>query len=96
MLRITAPLPIGLHILAPAIPRVREMCIRVSIDLHLPDPHIDLIEEGIDIAFRVGELADSRLTLKKLESSEVMKPHQTERRAPLIFNETTAPVDDQL
>ncbi|MGR9355155.1 LysR substrate-binding domain-containing protein [Rhizobium leguminosarum] len=65
-LRITAPLPIGVHILSPAIPKFRALYPKLSIDLRLADQHIDLIEEGIDVAVRVGELADSRLISRRL------------------------------
>jgi DNA-binding transcriptional LysR family regulator len=65
-LHVTAPLPIGVHILAPAIPLFRERYPKVSVDLRLGDRHVDLIEAGIDVAVRVGEVADSRLLSRKL------------------------------
>lgn len=65
-LKITAPLPIGVHLLAPALPRFREQYPNVSIDLRLGDRFVDLIEEGIDLAIRVGELSDSRLLSRRL------------------------------
>ncbi len=58
VLKITAPLPIGVHILAPALPRFRERYPKLAIDLRLGDRFVDLIEEGIDVAIRVGDLAD--------------------------------------
>jgi DNA-binding transcriptional LysR family regulator len=65
-LRITASLPIGVHILAPALPRFCSQYPKVVVDLRLGDRHADLVEDGIDVAVRVGELADSRLISKKL------------------------------
>lgn len=65
-LKITAPLPIGVHLLAPALPRFRAQHPKVSIDLRLGDQFVDLIEEGVDVAIRVGDLADSRLISRKL------------------------------
>ncbi|MBR0734432.1 LysR family transcriptional regulator [Bradyrhizobium japonicum] len=65
-LRIAAPLPIGVHILGPALPRLRERFPKLTIDLRLGDRLIDLIEEGIDVAIRVGDLADSRLISRQL------------------------------
>lgn len=65
-LKITAPLPVGVHLLAPALPRFRELYPRVSVDLRLGDRMSDLIEEGIDVAIRVGDLADSRLISRRL------------------------------
>jgi DNA-binding transcriptional LysR family regulator len=65
-LTVTAPLPIGLHLLCPALPRFRERFPRLLVDLRLSDQITDLIEEGIDVAVRVGELADSRLVSRRL------------------------------
>jgi DNA-binding transcriptional LysR family regulator len=65
-LKVTAPLPIGLHLLCPALPRLRERYPKLSIDLRLNDRIVDIIEEGIDVAIRVGELADSRLVSRRL------------------------------
>lgn len=66
MLRIAASLPVGLHLIAPMLPVFRSRYPAVTIDLRLDDRHVDLIEEGIDIAVRIGELADSRLLSRRL------------------------------
>jgi DNA-binding transcriptional LysR family regulator len=58
------------HLLAPALPRFRERHPKLSIDLRLGDRFVDLIEEGIDVAIRVGELADTRLI------SRCLAPHR--------------------
>jgi DNA-binding transcriptional LysR family regulator len=65
-LKVTAPLPIGIHLLAPAIPRFRKRYPKLNVDLRLGDRFVNLIEEGIDVALRVGELGDSRLISRKL------------------------------
>ncbi len=62
----TAPVPVGVHLLAPALPRFRERHPRLSVDLRLGDRFADLVEEGIDVAIRVGELSDSRLVSRRL------------------------------
>ncbi|WP_244651250.1 LysR family transcriptional regulator [Rhizobium sp. CFBP 8762] len=69
-LRIAASLPIGLHVIAPALGRFRELYPKVTIDLRLSDHIVDLIEESIDVAVRIGELPDSRLISRRLS------PHQ--------------------
>jgi DNA-binding transcriptional LysR family regulator len=38
----------------------------VRIDLRLADGFIDLVEQGIDVAVRIGELADSSLTARRV------------------------------
>jgi len=65
-LRIAASLPIGIHVLAPALPAFRERHPQVMIELRLSDQFVDLIEAGIDIAVRIGDLADSRLLARRL------------------------------
>jgi DNA-binding transcriptional LysR family regulator len=66
ILKVTAPLPIGLNILAPALPRFREQYPDLAVDLRLGDQYSDIIEQGIDVAVRVGNLADSRLVSRSL------------------------------
>ena len=54
------------------IPRLAEffsLYPEISIDLRLNDRVVDLVEEGIDLAFRMGRLADSSLVAKRLCSS---------------------------
>lgn len=41
----------------------------IKVDVRLNDRVIDLVEEGVDVAFRMGELADSSLIAKKLCNS---------------------------
>ncbi|HTO34574.1 MAG TPA: LysR substrate-binding domain-containing protein [Pararhizobium sp.] len=65
-LRIATSLPIGLHVIAPALPQFRKLHPKVTIDLRLSDHMIDLIEEGMDLAVRIGDLADSRLLSRRL------------------------------
>lgn len=65
-LRIAAPLPIGLHVIAPGLPAFRRRYPKVMVDLRLNDQVVDIIEQGIDVAVRIGELADSRLLSRRL------------------------------
>ncbi|WP_377805219.1 LysR substrate-binding domain-containing protein [Azospirillum sp. A29] len=65
-LRVAASLPIGVHVIAPALPAFRRLHPKLSVDLRLNDRMVDLIEEGIDVAVRIGELADSRLLSRRL------------------------------
>ena len=65
-LKVTVSVPLGVHQLAPALPRLRERYPKLSIDLRLSDRIVDLIEEGIDVAVRVGDLVDSRLIARRL------------------------------
>lgn len=66
VLRIAASLPIGLHLIAPAVTAFRERHPKVTIDLRLSDHIVGLAEQSIDLAIRMGELADSSLLARKL------------------------------
>jgi DNA-binding transcriptional LysR family regulator len=65
-LRIAASLPIGMHVIAPALPAFRRLYPKVTVDLRLSDQIVDIVEQGIDIAVRIGDLADSRLLSRRL------------------------------
>ena len=69
-LKITAPSSIGVHVIAPALPRFRELYPALSIDLRLSDTYIDLVEEGVDVAVRVGIPDDTRVL------SRLLAPHR--------------------
>ncbi|MDR5856225.1 LysR family transcriptional regulator [Caballeronia sp. LZ062] len=65
-LKVTAPLPVGVNILAPALPAFRRQHPRVTVDVRLSDRYVDLVEEGVDVAIRVGDPGDTRLIARRL------------------------------
>lgn len=65
-LKIAAPLPIGTRLLAPALPEFRRRHPKVHIDLRLSDRYVNLVEEGIDVAVRIGNQPDSSLISRGL------------------------------
>src|ERR1700692_2187865 len=54
-----------LHIV-PVIGRFLEAHPDLNIDMVLDDRNVDLLEEGIDIALRIGQLEDSSMTARKI------------------------------
>jgi DNA-binding transcriptional LysR family regulator len=63
---VAAPIVFGrLHVL-PIIGRMLERHRGLTIRLRLSDRNIDLVEEGVDVAIRIGELSDSNLLAAKL------------------------------
>ena len=58
VLRITAPVQFGRRHIAPIVARFLDSHAGVEIELLLDDRNIDLIDEGIDVALRIGRLAD--------------------------------------
>lgn len=65
-LRITAPLGFGRQILAPILPDFRDEHPEVSVQLRLSDHILDLLAEGMDVAIRLGTLADSSLIARRI------------------------------
>ena len=65
-LRIATSLPIGIHVIAPALPAFRKLYPKLTVDLRLSDQIIDIVEQGIDVAVRIGDLADTRLVSRRL------------------------------
>ncbi len=65
-LRIATSYPIGLHIIAPALPQFCALYPKVNIDLRLNDRVISIVDESIDIAVRLGDLDDSNLLSRRL------------------------------
>lgn len=61
LLRVTAPVQFGRRHIAPVATRFLDAHDDVEIELLLNDRNVDLIEEGIDVAVRIGALADSSL-----------------------------------
>jgi DNA-binding transcriptional LysR family regulator len=65
-LKVAAPVVFGrLHVL-PIVSRVLHDYRDVTVQLTLSDRNIHLVEEGVDVAIRIGELADSSLIAIKL------------------------------
>lgn len=60
-LRITAPVLFGSTVLSNLIAEYMELHPLVNIDLVLSDQMLDLVQDGLDVAFRVGHLEDSSL-----------------------------------
>ena len=65
-LRITAPAGFGRRHVAPLVPQFLQRHPEVSISLNLSDRVVDIVNEGVDCAVRVGDLPDSSLVSLRL------------------------------
>ena len=65
-LKITAPAGFGRRHVAPLVPRVLAMHPDVNVSLNLSDRVVDIVNEGVDCAVRVGDLPDSSLVSVRL------------------------------
>jgi DNA-binding transcriptional LysR family regulator len=60
-IRMTGPIEFGRMHLAPAVTTFLSRYDQVRVDLLLTDRNVDLVSEGIDLALRIGPLADSSM-----------------------------------
>lgn len=67
-LKVNAPMSFGILHIAPLLPGFIAAHPEVEIDLVLNDRRVDLIDEGFDLAIRIGQLDDSNLIARKLAS----------------------------
>jgi DNA-binding transcriptional LysR family regulator len=68
VLRITAPVQFGRRHVAPIVSAFLNEYPDVRVELSLNDRNVDLIEEGLDLAVRIGPLADSSLVARHVGS----------------------------
>lgn len=71
-LKITMPLAYGLHKLGPILTDYVSEYPEVKLDVSLSDRKLDLIEEGFDLAIRIGALSESGLIARKLGSARTI------------------------
>ena len=68
-IRLTAPTPFGRKYVAPAIEDFCRLHPQVGFDLRLSDQVQDLYSGDLDLAVRIGELADSRLVARRIATN---------------------------
>jgi DNA-binding transcriptional LysR family regulator len=66
LLRVTAPVQFGRRHVAPLVIGFLAAFPEMQVELVVNDRNLDLIEEGIDVAVRIGPLADSRLLARRV------------------------------
>lgn len=71
-LTITAPVTFGERVLAGLVHRFLDAHPRVAIELKLTDRRLSLVDEGIDLAIRIGALEDASLIVRKLGNVPVV------------------------
>lgn len=70
-LKLAAPSNFGELYILSLIKRFRQDHPNLIIDLHLSDHYVDLADAGIDLAIRIGKLADSSLISRRLSETEL-------------------------
>ncbi len=65
-LRVNAPVSFGVTHLASAVAEFAERYPLIEIEMDLNDRYVDLVDEGYDVAIRIGRLRDSSLIARRL------------------------------
>jgi DNA-binding transcriptional LysR family regulator len=66
LLRVTAPVQFGRRHVAPLVIGFLAAFPEMQVELVLNDRNLDLIDEGLDVAVRIGPLADSSLVARRV------------------------------
>src|SRR5574343_130817 len=66
-LRVNAPVTFGIHALSPRLPDYLTAYPEVALELSLSNRKVDVIDEGYDLVFRIGELSDSGFVARELK-----------------------------
>jgi LysR family transcriptional regulator for bpeEF and oprC len=65
-LRITVPIGYGRSVLVPKLPKFRRLYSGIVVEASLSDAVVDLIDDGFDLAIRVGELVPPKLASRRI------------------------------
>jgi len=87
-LRVNASIWFGSLTLSPIVCDYLHQFPEVNIELSLTDRYVDIVEEGFDVAIRIGELKDSSLIARKLSMLEVTVCASPDYLAKAGFPET--------
>lgn len=71
-LRVTAPLTFGIRELAPALSDFAARYPEIELDVSFTDRTVNVVEDGFDLAVRVGRPTDSSLIIRRLCSVRVL------------------------
>ncbi len=86
-LRVNASVTFGIHALTPKIAEYMQLYPEVSVELCLSNRYVDLVDDGFDAVFRIGELADSGLIARQLRPYRLIlcaSPQYLETHEPII------------
>ena len=72
ILRISAPVSFALKHMAKLVTDFQSRYPSVTVDLQLSDRKVDIVEEGFDVALRIGQLESSSLIAKKIAPIRVV------------------------
>ncbi|NML16371.1 LysR family transcriptional regulator [Azohydromonas caseinilytica] len=71
-LRVDLPIFYGKHVVMPVLARLVQRHPALRLDVRLHDAYVDLVQEGIDLAVRVGRLDDSSLVARRIDQQRLV------------------------
>jgi DNA-binding transcriptional LysR family regulator len=71
-IKIAAPLSFGIAKLCPVLKQFNDLYPNILFDIDFNDRHVDLIEDGFDLAIRIAHLPDSSLIARRLTTVEII------------------------
>jgi DNA-binding transcriptional LysR family regulator len=95
ILRVAASVGYGRKVLMPLIDQFLQNHPEVKIDLNLNDGFIDIVEQGIDVAIRIGDLPDSSLLARRIGTTHraLMASKEYLRKTKKLLTEPKTPAD---
>lgn len=72
VLRVSAPLSFGWHRLGAVVPGFMQAYPQVAVELMVSDRFVNLLDEGYDVAVRIGQLRDSMLRSRRLGADRLL------------------------
>jgi DNA-binding transcriptional LysR family regulator len=66
VLRVTAPVVFGRRHVTPIVTSFLDVYPGVRVELVLSDKNLNLVDDGLDVALRIGQLADSSLVVRRV------------------------------
>jgi DNA-binding transcriptional LysR family regulator len=90
-LRVNAPVSFGVRELVPRLAQFSRLHPGLTVDLGLSDRVVDLVEEGWDVAIRIGQIEDETLIARKLARCRLLvaasPAYLAERGTPRTISE---------
>jgi len=71
-LRVSAPMSFGILHLGPAMADFARAYPEITLDVRLDDRFVNLVEDGFDVAVRIGALTDSSLVARKVATTRAV------------------------
>lgn len=72
LLKVSVPVSFGIRHLAPLWPEFLALHPQLKLDVQLADSVIDLVDEGFDMAIRIGRLSDSSLVSRQIAATRLV------------------------